>query len=86
MATVQDKPSATPTEQGPPARLHSGDRLDQPTFHRLYEATPEGFKAELIEGTVFVAPQVSDDHSTDHADIVVVKVGNDVAAVGLGDV
>ena len=38
-------------------RLESGDRLDQPTFHRLYEATPEDFRAELIEGTVILPPR-----------------------------
>src|ERR1700682_1941621 len=28
-------------------RLEAGDHLDQPTFHRLYEAMPPGFRAEL---------------------------------------
>ena len=70
MATVQDKPSATPTEQGPPALLHSGDRLDQPTFHRLYEDTAEGFKAELVQGRVIVASPVGYNHGHEHAKIM----------------
>lgn len=43
-------------------RLETGDRLDQPTFHRLYESTPENFRAELIRGTVFVSPQTRWSH------------------------
>jgi Uma2 family endonuclease len=34
--------------------LYDGQRLDQPTFHELYLRTPEGFRAELIEGVVYV--------------------------------
>src|SRR5438128_12434806 len=34
--------------------LENGDHLDQKTFHERYEATPEKFKAELIEGVVYV--------------------------------
>lgn len=47
------------TVQADPAkpRLESGDHFDQPTFHRLYEATPEDFRAELIEGTVILPPR-----------------------------
>ncbi|HVA49152.1 MAG TPA: hypothetical protein VNH11_22505 [Pirellulales bacterium] len=37
----------TDVESKPP-RLNAGDHLDQPTFHRLYEAMPPGFRAELI--------------------------------------
>jgi hypothetical protein len=34
--------------------LRDGERLSQPEFHRRYLATPEGFKAELVEGIVQV--------------------------------
>lgn len=34
--------------------LCNGDRLTQPEFHRRYLAMPQAFRAELIEGTVFV--------------------------------
>ncbi len=47
--------------------LYSGDRMDQPTFHALYEQTPHGFKAELIGGMVFVASPVSARHGGPHA-------------------
>ncbi len=49
--------------------LHSGDQMDGETFLALYEQTPEGFKAELIEGTVFVASPVSYRHSNSHAGV-----------------
>jgi Uma2 family endonuclease len=37
-----------------PPPLRDGDRLSQPEFHRRYLATPEGFKAELVEGIVHI--------------------------------
>src|SRR5215469_3708859 len=43
-------------------RLETGDHLDQPTFHRLYEATPKEFRAELIEGVVIVPSPLRCDH------------------------
>ncbi len=49
MATVQQKTL-------PP--LENGDQLDQPTFHARYEAMPEGVRAELIGGIVYMpSPQ-----------------------------
>jgi hypothetical protein len=50
--------------------FQNGDALDQPTFHKLYEQTPEGFHAELIEGVVFVASPVSDPHAAFHAKVM----------------
>lgn len=38
--------------------LTSGDRLTRREFERRYAATPEKFKAELIEGVVYVASPV----------------------------
>jgi hypothetical protein len=35
-----------------PRALVEGQRLDQPTFHALYEAMPPGTRAELIGGVV----------------------------------
>jgi Uma2 family endonuclease len=43
--------------------LHNGDSLDQKTFHKLYEQTPEGFHAQLIGGIVYVASPVHFPHS-----------------------
>ena len=47
--------------------LESGDRLDQRTFHALYERTPGGFKAELVGGVVYVASPTSSRHGFPHA-------------------
>ncbi|MFI5456431.1 MAG: Uma2 family endonuclease [Isosphaerales bacterium] len=38
----------------PPRTLVEGQRLDQPTFHALYEAMPPGTRAELIGGVVYI--------------------------------
>ncbi len=50
--------------------LESGDRLTRAEFERRYEATPEKFKAELIEGMVYVASPVRVFHGTPHAALV----------------
>ena len=50
--------------------LEPGDRMDQATFHALYEATPPGFKAELIGGTVYVPAALRADHGDVHADVI----------------
>jgi Uma2 family endonuclease len=42
--------------------LVNGDHLKQPEFHRRYEAMPEGFKAELIGGIVYVASPMRNPH------------------------
>jgi Putative restriction endonuclease len=38
----------------PPRTLVEGQRLDQSTFHALYEAMPPGTRAELINGVVLM--------------------------------
>ncbi|MBW4550372.1 MAG: Uma2 family endonuclease [Aphanocapsa sp. GSE-SYN-MK-11-07L] len=50
--------------------LESGDRLTRAEFERRYEATLEKFKAELIEGVVYVASPVRAFHGTPHAALV----------------
>lgn len=50
--------------------LESGDRLTRAEFERRYEATPEKFKAELIEGVVYVASPVRVFHGTPHAALI----------------
>ena len=50
--------------------LESGDRLTRAEFERRYQATPEKFKAELIEGVVYVASPVRSFHGVPHADLV----------------
>jgi Uma2 family endonuclease len=46
--------------------FQNGDTMDQPTFHALYEDTPDGFKAELIGGIVYMASPVSANHGVPH--------------------
>ncbi len=46
--------------------LHTGDRMNREEFHRAYELTPDGFKAELIGGIVYVASRVTRKHGTLH--------------------
>ena len=50
--------------------LHEGQRLDQPTFHRLYQVASErdpGLRAELVAGRVHLRDMTtSDEHGTPH--------------------
>jgi len=46
--------------------LRDGERLSQPEFHRRYLAAPEGVKADLVEGTVYMAPSVGSRHGRFH--------------------
>jgi Uma2 family endonuclease len=51
--------------------LQSGDRLTRAEFERRYAATPEKFKAELIEQVVYVGPSsVPVSHAGPHAQII----------------
>jgi Uma2 family endonuclease len=51
--------------------LENGARMDQKTFHALYERAPEGFRAELIGGVVYVmSSPVSLNHGRPHARLV----------------
>lgn len=59
-----------PESSIPVPALESGDRLTRAEFERRYEATPEKFKAELIEGVVYVASPVRAFHGVPHADLV----------------
>jgi hypothetical protein len=46
----------------PPRTLVEGQRLDQRTFHALYEAMPPGTRAELINGVVLMPSPVGPPH------------------------
>lgn len=46
--------------------LHSGDHMSREEFHRIYEQMPEGFKAELIGGIVYVASPMRLPHGKWH--------------------
>ncbi len=59
-----------PVRPIPVPALESGDRLSRDEFERRYQATPANFKAELIEGVVYVASPVRAFHGTPHAALV----------------
>ncbi len=46
--------------------FQSGDVMDQPTFHDLYETTPPGFRAELIGGIIYMPSPVTPRHGKPH--------------------
>jgi Uma2 family endonuclease len=50
--------------------LEEGDHLDQKTFHERYEAMPEGTRAELIGGIVFMPSPLKRRHSRMHIHIL----------------
>ena len=45
-----------------PSTLVEGQRLDQPTFHALYQAMSPGTRAELIDGVVYMPSPVGHAH------------------------
>ena len=49
-----------------PMVLHNGDSMNQKEFHRLYLQQNENFKAELLDGTVFVCEPLSEPHGGIH--------------------
>jgi Uma2 family endonuclease len=57
----------TPSEANAVFELENGSRMDQKTFHALYLKAPEGFRAELIGGVVYVmSSPVSPRHGRAH--------------------
>jgi Uma2 family endonuclease len=62
------KPIAPPVKMPP---LENGDRLTRYEFERRYHAMPDGKKAELIEGIVYMASPVRiTKHGLPHAYII----------------
>jgi Uma2 family endonuclease len=59
------------TVADPPRPLVEGERLDQPTFHALYEAMPPGTRAELIGGVVHMPSPLGYDHGRAHVPAIV---------------
>jgi Uma2 family endonuclease len=49
--------------------LFNGDRLTQAEFHRRYEASPKGVKAELIGGIVYMPSPVGEIHGLYSGDL-----------------
>ncbi len=54
-----------------PRKLVEGQRLDQRTFHALYEAMPAGTRAELIDGVVYMPSPVDLAHSMAQVPVIV---------------
>lgn len=57
---------ATVPEVSTRPELYSGDHLSREEFHRIYEQTPEDFRAELIGGIVYLASPLRRKHGTNH--------------------
>ena len=55
----------------PPKSLVEGQRLDQPTFHALYEAMPPGTRAELIGGVVLMPSPSDTTHGRAQVPVIV---------------
>lgn len=74
MSIVTSPPVPTPgpaQDRSAIPPLENGDRLDQKTFHERYKATPEQFKAELIEGMVYVmASPLNPRHGRPHGKLI----------------
>ncbi len=71
MSVLTAKRSKKPTPAEAVFLLENGASMDQPTFHELYKLTPEGFKAELIGGIVYVmASPTKIRHGRPHGRIV----------------
>jgi Uma2 family endonuclease len=54
-----------------PAPLVEGQRLDQPEFHRRYEAIASEARAELVNGVVFIPSPVGPEHGRAHVPALV---------------
>jgi Uma2 family endonuclease len=59
------------TVKSAPTTLVEGQRLDQATFHALYEAMPPGTRAELIDGVVYMPSPVGRAHSIAQVPVIV---------------
>jgi Uma2 family endonuclease len=71
--TRRQAPEADAAANGAPIPpLYNGDRLTQPEFHRRYEAMPEGVKAELIGGIVYMSSPMRRPHGTHHPELSLV--------------
>ncbi len=59
------------TTSAAPNMLVEGQRLDQPTFHALYEMMPPGTWAELIDGVVYLSGPVGLEHGRANVPVIV---------------
>jgi Uma2 family endonuclease len=63
--------------------LQNGDRMNREEFHRLYEQTPEGYKAELIGGIVYVASPLYPGHGKPHMQLTAVVAAYEARTPGV---
>jgi Uma2 family endonuclease len=63
--------------------LHTGDQMTREEFHRAYICTPEGFKAELIEGIVYVASPLKIRHGKNHIPLGSLFFAYEAATLGV---
>lgn len=63
--------------------LHNGDSFEQKEFHNLYESMPEAFKAELVNGTVYVAEPLAQPHGQAHAGLIAILVAYEASTPGV---
>jgi len=63
--------------------FESGDRMSREEFHRLYEETPDDFKAELIGGIVYVASPLRRRHGTVHLRVAGILASYNAATPGV---
>ncbi len=68
---MPNRTTATAVGAPAPTTLVEGQRLDQPTFHAIYEAMPPGTRAELIDGVVYMPGPVSLDHCDADAPVLI---------------
>jgi len=62
--------------------LASGDRMSRDEFHAIYLQSPDGFKAELIDGEVYVASPLKLRHGRNHFPIGTVLFAYESATPG----
>jgi len=84
MATIQAPTSALPSSDPVPP-LENGDRLTSAEFERRYQAMPNGIRAELIEGVVYLMPSPvsARKHASPHSHLVWWLVQYHVGTSGL---
>jgi Uma2 family endonuclease len=81
--TPNEPAFALPTRRRASIELQSGDRMTREEFHRLYEQTPEGFKAELIGGIVYVASPLYPAHGKPHMHLTAVVAAYEARTPGV---
>jgi Uma2 family endonuclease len=66
-----------------PIELNNGDRMTRKEFHRLYEQTPDDFKAELVGGIVYVASPLRLTHGRPHVFVLALLAAYEAKTPGV---